>query len=36
MKFTLKQLQVLALCLIGMGLALWSSRWTIALLRSLQ
>jgi hypothetical protein len=33
MKWTLKQLQVLALCLMWMGLALWSSRWSTVLLR---
>jgi hypothetical protein len=36
MRGTLKQLQVLGLCLIGMGRALWSSRWRIALQRILQ
>ena len=33
---TLKQLQVLVLCLMWMGLALWSSRWNAVLLRILQ
>jgi len=36
MRCTLKQLQVLALCLLRMGLALWSSRRSIVLLRILQ
>ena len=36
MRCTLKQLQGLALCLIGMGLALCSSRWGTVLLRMLQ
>jgi hypothetical protein len=36
MKCTLKQLRVLALCLMGTGLALSSSRWSTVLLRILQ
>ena len=36
MNCTLKQLQVLALCLMWTGLALWSSRWSTVLLRILQ
>jgi hypothetical protein len=36
MKFRLKQLQLFALCLMWMGLALWSSRWSTVLLRMLQ
>lgn len=36
MKWRLKQLRVLALSLMGTGLALWSSPWSIVLLRIWQ